>query len=79
MDKLVNVLTQGLSEEDLSNAILMADIAAEISISRIKMGMTQKEFAKYLGVSQRWISRIESGDRDSTIRLIALLRGIPHE
>ena len=79
MDKLVNVLTQGLSEADLSNAILIADVAAEISICRIKMGMTQKEFAKYLGVSQGWVSRIESGDCDSTIMLIALLGGIHHE
>lgn len=79
LDKLVNTLTQGLSEADLSNAIWMAEVAAEISISRIKMGMTQKEFAKYLGVSQGWVSRIESGDCNSTIRLIAVLGGIQHE
>ena len=75
MDKLVNVLTQGLSEADLSNAILMADVAAEISISRIKMGMTQKEFAKYLGVSQGWISRIESGDCNFTIETLTRILG----
>lgn len=79
LDKLVNTLTQGLSEADLSNAIWMTEVAAEISISRIKMGMTQKEFAKYLGVSQGWVSRIESGDCNSTIRLIAVLGGIQHE
>lgn len=75
MDKLVNVLTQGLSEEDLSNAILMADIAAEISISRIKMGMTQKKFAQYLGVSQGWVSRIERGDCNFTIETLTRILG----
>lgn len=66
MSKLVDMLTQNLTEADISDALLSANIAAEISIARVKMGMTQKKFAKYLGVSQGMVSRIESGNSNYT-------------
>lgn len=66
MSKLVDMLTQNLTEADISDALLSANIAAEISIARVKKGMTQKEFAKYLGVSQGMVSRIESGNSNYT-------------
>lgn len=65
--KSTNWLTAGLSEEEILAKKTLATIAADIQLKRIELGLNQKEFAKLLGVSQRTISRWESGTYDFTI------------
>ncbi len=45
----------------------MALISAKILERRCEMGMNQKQFAEYMGVSQGMVSKWESGDYNFTI------------
>lgn len=56
-------------EEIQKNAI----IAAKIYLRRKEMGLTQKEFAKLMNVSQVMVSKWEKGDYNFTVRNIAEL------
>ena len=72
-DKIVNAketnwLTEGLSKADLKTIVELAQISAKIERRRIEMGMTQKEFAVYMGVSQGMVSKWESREYNFTIK-----------
>ena len=54
-------LVNGLSEEELKTEKALSVISAKINTKRTKMGMDQKAFAKFMGVTQGMISRWESG------------------
>lgn len=54
-------LTNGISEEQLRIEKTLAVISAKIYTKRTKMGLDQKSFAKFMGVTQGMISRWESG------------------
>lgn len=49
-----------LPESDFKNACLRGAISAEIRNKRYQMKMTQKEFAKFLGVTQGMVSKWEA-------------------
>lgn len=51
--------------------VLCAKVSANILKKRIQSGKTQKEFAKYMGVSQGMVSKWESGNYNFTIKAIA--------
>lgn len=51
--------------------ILCAKVSANILKQRIQSGKTQKEFAKYMGVTQGMVSKWESGNYNFTIKSIA--------
>ena len=48
----------------------LAKISAQIERSRLEKGMTQQEFAKYMGVSQGMISKWESREYNFTIKTL---------
>lgn len=50
--KSTNWVTEGFSDEEVKTTVELAKISARIERRRIEMGMTQKEFAKYRGVSR---------------------------
>ena len=56
-----NWLTKGISEEQLKIEKTLSVISAKIYTKRTQMGMDQKAFAKFMGVSQGMVSRWESG------------------
>lgn len=56
-----------LDDEELLLATLQGMIAAEISIKRQDLGLSQSEFAKKMGVSQSLVSRWENGDTNFTL------------
>ena len=61
-------LTKGINDTELRSLIELAQISAKIERRRIEMGMTQKEFADYMGVSQGMISKWESREYNFTIK-----------
>ena len=57
-----------MSNEDKAINSVMAEISYLIMDERRKMGLSQKEFAEFLGVSQGIVSRWESCDYNFTIQ-----------
>lgn len=60
-------LGENLSESEIENIKELSLISARIELKRKEMGMGQKEFAKYMGVSQGMVSKWESGEYNFTI------------
>ena len=56
---LFDYFDQFLSEEDKITNDLLTKLSLEIVKCRLERQLTQKEFAKVLGVSQSMISKIE--------------------
>lgn len=68
MNDLLSSLSVTLSAEDLLLSGLTGAICGEIVSQRIKRGMTQKQFAEFMGVSQSMVSKWESGDCNFTLQ-----------
>lgn len=60
-----------LTKKDLYYSDAIAKISAAIILKRLDMGMTQKEFAAFMGVSQGMISKWESSDYNFTIESLS--------
>lgn len=63
-------ISEGFSDAEVKTMIELAKISARIERCRIEMQMTQKEFAKYMGVSQGMVSKWESREYNFTIRTL---------
>lgn len=61
-------VADGLSKTDLKSTVELARISATIERRRLDKGMTQKEFATFMGVTQGMVSKWESRDYNFTIR-----------
>ncbi len=61
----------GFSKSDIYAVKIMSDISLMLIKNRINMGMNQKEFAQFLGVSQGMVSKWERGTYNFTIQAIA--------
>lgn len=68
---LFEALTANMSTAEIKTAMVISDISAKIEIERINKGMTQMQFAKFMGVSQGMVSKWESGEYNFTIEAIA--------
>jgi transcriptional regulator with XRE-family HTH domain len=66
--KKTNWLSDGLSDAEIKTTVELAKISARIERCRIDMGMTQKEFADYMGVTQGMVSKWESREYNFTIK-----------
>ena len=64
---LFDYFDQFLSEEDKITNDLLTKLSLEIVKCRLERQLTQKEFAKLLGVSQSMISKIESDEYNFSI------------
>ena len=63
-------VSEGLSDAEVKTIVELAKISARIERCRIEMGMTQLEFAQYMGVSQGMVSKWESREYNFTIRTL---------
>jgi transcriptional regulator with XRE-family HTH domain len=56
-------------------------ISQQQSVTRLRgnLGLSQEEFASFLGIGQSHLSRIESGERPVSKRLRKLLRRLSEE
>lgn len=68
MNDLLTNLSDSFSTEDMMLASMEASVCGEIIAQRIKRGMTQKEFAEFMGVSQGMVSKWEKGDYNFTFQ-----------
>lgn len=66
--KKTNWVTEGLSNAEIKTTIDLAKISATIEQRRIDMGMTQIEFAEFMGVTQGMVSKWESREYNFTIK-----------
>lgn len=71
MRDLINTISAKLSYGDVLAAEQLAKISTMILKARIDKGMTQKEFAHLLGVSQSMVSKWESEDYNFTVEALA--------
>ena len=73
MEKVANAkkaswVSEGISEAEIKTTIELAKISAKIERCRLDLGMTQIEFARYMGVTQGMVSKWESRDYNFTVR-----------
>lgn len=74
-EKLANAknadwISEGFSEAEVKTMVELAKISARIERCRMEMGMTQQEFAEYMGVTQGMVSRWESREYNFTIKTL---------
>ena len=60
-------LTRDVPQDVLLSEKTLALIGAKLNLKRLDMGMDQKTFAKFMGVTQGLVSRWESGSYNFTI------------
>lgn len=63
-------LTEGISDLELKQIRDLAFISASIELRRKDLGMNQKQFASFMGVSQAMVSKWESGEYNFTINTL---------
>ncbi len=67
---LLTAVSEGLSPEETLLAGLQGVIAGTISMKRQLLGMSQKDLAEKLGVSQGLVSRWEQADSNFTLETL---------
>jgi len=68
--KKTDWLTEGMSESEVKSLVELAKISARIERCRLDMGMTQMEFAQYMGVTQAMVSKWESREYNFSIKTL---------
>jgi len=71
LNDLFEIFEKNLSASDLIASRVLGKISATIVKTRLEMGMTQKEFAQYLEVSQSMVSKWESADYNFSVKALA--------
>lgn len=66
--KKTSWVSDGISEAEVKTIVELAKLSAKIERCRLDLGMTQKEFANYMGVTQGMVSKWESREYNFTIR-----------
>lgn len=70
MDDLLSAISQNLSAAEILSADVLSGLSVQITQERMQRGMTQAQFAEFLGVSQTMISKWESQDYNFTIETL---------
>ena len=68
--ELISAVSEGMTAEDMMLSSLQAMIAAEITMKRHALGMSQKDLADAMGVSQTLVSKWESGETNYTLKTL---------
>lgn len=68
---LIDVIASKMGEAELAELTTLMEISSSISSQRKAKGLTQKEFAAKVGVSQGMVSRWESGDYNFSIKILS--------
>ena len=73
LEDLLQLFGENISAADINASRYLGEISAAIVKKRMKLNMTQKEFAKHIKVSQGMISKWEGGDYNFSIKSLAEL------
>lgn len=76
MKALLSALTSGMSAEETLLSVLQGVIAGEISMRRQELGLSQKELADRLGVSQGLVSRWERGESNFSLSTLVRISSV---
>ena len=76
IDKLLDKFSDMLSEEEFVAGSLKGVIAATITIKRMELGISQKDLAAKIGVSQGLVSRWEKGETNFTIETLVRIADV---
>lgn len=69
--EMYEFISNYISKSDIYAASVIAKVSAFIINYRYKTGMTQKEFAKFMGVTQGMVSKWESAEYNFSVESIA--------
>ena len=73
LEDMISVFDTSVSAADIIAAKALAGISAEIVKYRVNLGMTQKQFAEYMEVSQGMVSKWESADYNFSVKSLAYI------
>ncbi len=71
LNDLLSIFEDNISAADVLAAKALSEVSAAIVKQRVEMGMTQKQFAQFMNVSQGMISKWESADYNFSIKTLA--------
>lgn len=71
LNDLLELFTDHLSASDLLASKTLGEVSAAIVKRRVELGMTQKQFAQHMDVSQGMVSKWESSDYNFSIKTLA--------
>lgn len=71
LDDIFSIFEQHISTTDIVASKALSKISSEIVKHRTDLGMTQKQFAEYMGVSQGMVSKWESEDYNFSVKSLA--------
>lgn len=66
--KKTSWMAEGFTASEVKTTIQLAQISAKIERRRLELGMTQKEFADFMGVTQGMVSKWESREYNFTVK-----------
>ena len=73
LEDMISVFDTSVSAADIIAAKALAGVSAEIVKYRVNLGMTQKQFAEYMEVSQGMVSKWESADYNFSVKSLAYI------
>ena len=71
LSDLINEMAKGMSETELAECAVLFEISTTIEKRRKELGLSQKDFAKKLDVSQSMVSKWESGAYNFSVKILA--------
>jgi len=73
ISELLSALCEDLTPEEILASAMQVHFASQITKYRVMHGMSQAEFADFMGVTQGTISKWENGDFNFTIEKMAYI------
>lgn len=74
-EQLLSALTETMSTQDLQLSVIQSDLATALIRRRSALGMTQTQFAEFLGVKQSQVSKWEKGEINFTLSKLVQIAG----
>lgn len=73
IDDILALFEDNVDGADIISAKCMSELSSSIARKRLGLGLTQKQFAEHIQVSQTMVSKWEGGDYNFSIKSLAEL------